>query len=108
MAGRAQRIQQAVTEGLAPSHLELEDESHRHSVPEGAESHFKLVCVSESFDGLMPVRRHQKVYGLVQAELDSGLHALAMHLHTPAEWQKLQAVPNSPNCLGGSKADDKL
>lgn len=103
MAGRAQRLQQLFAEGLNPSYMLLEDESHNHSVPEGAESHFKLTCVSDAFEGLMPVKRHQKVYALAKPELDSGLHALALHLYTAAEWQKQQAVPDSPNCLGGSK-----
>ncbi|MDD9893146.1 MAG: BolA/IbaG family iron-sulfur metabolism protein [Gammaproteobacteria bacterium] len=104
MAGRAQRIEAAVTAALNPSFIQLEDESHKHSVPEGAESHFKLVCVSEAFAGLMPVRRHQKVYGELQSELDGGLHALALHLYTPEEWAMQQQAPASPDCKGGSKA----
>ena len=104
MASRAERLQRAFEAGLQPSYLQLEDESRNHSVPEGAESHFKLTCVSEAFEGLMPVRRHQKVYALAQSELDAGLHALALHLYTPAEWQQQQAVPASPDCLGGSKS----
>ncbi len=104
MSNRAQRIEAAVSAALAPSLIQLEDESHKHSVPDGAESHFKLVCVSEAFSGLMPVRRHQKVYGELQAELDSGLHALALHLYTPDEWAKQQQAPASPDCQGGSKA----
>lgn len=105
MAGRAQRIEAAITAALAPSFIQLEEESHKHSVPEGAESHFKLVCVSDVFAGLMPVRRHQKVYGQLQSELDGGLHALALHLYTPEEWAAQQQAPESPDCKGGSKAD---
>lgn len=104
MATRAQRIEAAISAAFAPSFIQLEDESHKHSVPEGAESHFKLVCVSEAFAGLMPVRRHQKVYGELQSELDGGLHALALHLYTPKEWAAQQAVPASPDCAGGSKS----
>lgn len=102
---RAARIQSLLAAELKPSHVQLDDESYKHSVPEGAESHFKLVCVSETFDGLMPVRRHQKVYAAVQPEFDAGMHALALHLYTPEEWLAQQAVPASPDCLGGSKAD---
>lgn len=102
---RAARIQSLLAAELKPSHVQLDDESHKHSVPAGAESHFKLVCVSDAFAGLMPVRRHQKVYAAVQPEFDSGMHALALHLYTQEEWQAQQAVPASPDCLGGSKAD---
>lgn len=105
MSGRAKRIQTAVRAAVNPSFIQLEDESHKHSVPEGAESHFKLVCVSDAFAGLMPIRRHQKIYAELQAELDSGLHALALHLYTPEEWQLQQQAPASPDCKGGSKAD---
>jgi hypothetical protein len=34
--------------------------------------------------------------------LQSGVHALALHTYLPVEWKKQQAVPNSPDCLGGS------
>lgn len=104
MAGRKARIETAVRAALNVLDLQLEDESHKHSVPEGAESHFKLRCVSGDFAGLMPVRRHQKIYAAVQAELDSGLHALALHLYTPEEWALQQTTPASPDCKGGSKA----
>lgn len=105
MTTRAQRIEAAIQAALNPSQLQLEDESHKHSVPAGAESHFKLVCVSDQFAGVMPVRRHQRVYAELQAELDAGLHALALHLYTPEEWAAQQQAPASPDCKGGSKAD---
>ena len=34
---------------LNPLHLEVVNESHRHSVPDNAETHFKVVIVSENF-----------------------------------------------------------
>jgi BolA protein len=37
------------------------------------------------------------------AELQSGVHALALHTYLPDEWKKQHSVPSSPNCLGGSK-----
>jgi len=66
----------------------------------------KLTLVSEVFSGLRPVQRHQKVYGILNAELEAGVHALAIHAYTPEEWQSRgEDVPASPNCLGGSKHD---
>jgi len=38
-------IEKRIREGLVPMHLEVVNESHMHNVPEGAESHFKLVIV---------------------------------------------------------------
>ena len=85
--------------------MELLNESHMHSVPPNSETHFKLTLVSPEFSGLGKVARHQKVYGLVRPMMDAGLHALALHLFTPEEWQeKAGQVPASPNCMGGSKS----
>ena len=89
---------------LNPQHLELINESHMHSVPPGSESHFKAVVVSERFSALNSVKRHQLVYATL-GELMQRIHALALHTYTPAEWQQRQQAPASPNCLGGSKAD---
>lgn len=84
--------------------MEVIDESHMHSVPEGAESHFKVTLVSESFAGKMLVKRHREVNSLLKAEFDQGLHALALHTMTPEEWfAKGGVAPDSPPCLGGSK-----
>ena len=49
-------------QNLAPSHLEVINESAGHGgyFP-GKESHFKVIVVSEAFQGLRLVQRHQKI-----------------------------------------------
>lgn len=91
-------------QSLSPVHLELSNESHMHNVPPGSESHFKAVIVSAAFNELSRVRRHQAVYGAL-GDLMQRIHALALHTYTPAEWQARQTAPDSPQCMGGSKAD---
>ena len=103
MAVVQQALEQAL-QALDPTHVELVNESHMHSVPPGSESHFKAVLVSARFEGLNAVKRHQAVYAAL-GELMQRIHALALHTYTPAEWQQRQQAPASPNCLGGSKAD---
>jgi BolA protein len=88
---------------FSPDHLEVINESASHNVPEGSESHFKVVLVSHNFQGQSAVKRHQSVYAVLATELQSGVHALALHTYLPDEWKKQQSVPNSPDCLGGSK-----
>ena len=84
----------------------VENDSHKHNVPPNSETHFKVTLVSAAFDGQGRVKRHQSIYGLLAEELSGGVHALALHLYTPAEWAESgQAAPESPNCLGGSKHD---
>lgn len=99
-----QTIEQKLGSDLNPSVLVVENESHQHGGP-ATESHFKLTVVAEKFSELSRVKRHQHVYGLLQDQLQSGVHALALHLYSPAEWDAAAgSVPDSPDCRGGSKA----
>jgi len=100
----AATIEAKLQSDLAPTVLSVENESHMHGGP-ATESHYKLTLVSDCFDELSPVKRHQRVYKLLAAELESGVHALALHLYTANEWQQRQSTsPTSPNCRGGSKS----
>ncbi|MDO6443628.1 MULTISPECIES: BolA family transcriptional regulator [unclassified Marinobacter] len=88
--------------------LQIENESHKHSVPANSETHFKVTMVSSEFAGQMKVKRHQTIYKVLSEELEmaGGVHALALHLYSPEEWEATgQEAPASPNCMGGSKAD---
>ncbi|MGI9251835.1 MAG: BolA family protein [Pseudohongiellaceae bacterium] len=98
-----QRINNKLSAELRPLLLEIENESHRHSGP-ATDSHFKLTLVSEEFADQTRVVRHQRVYQLLADELAGGIHALSLHLYSPAEWQQRDgATPASPDCRGGSK-----
>ncbi|MBJ6138857.1 BolA family protein [Marinobacter litoralis] len=104
------QVQSAIETKLANAfevkHLAVENESHMHSVPPNSETHFKVTLVSDGFDGVMKVKRHQMIYKVLAEELAGPVHALALHLYTPEEWAKTgQAAPDSPNCMGGSKGD---
>jgi BolA protein len=95
-------IEEKLEAALDPSHLEVINESHMHSVPKGSETHFKVVIVSARFDGLSPVKRHQLVYGALSDEMKSGVHALAITSRSPAEWDAEPVANASPKCLGGN------
>lgn len=86
--------------GIRGDYLEVLNESHMHSGP-ATESHFKITAVSRDFEGISAVKRHQQVYQLLAHELSSGIHALALHLYTPAEWERKNVTaPRSPDCMG--------
>lgn len=98
-------IENKLSAGLLPMHLEVINESHMHNVPSGSESHFKVTVVSERFHGERLLGRHRAVNRLLAEELAGSLHALAIHALTPEEWfQSAGKVPDSPQCMGGSKA----
>lgn len=50
-------------ENLEPSHMEIINESYMHNVPKGAETHFKVVVISEKFDGLPLIKVSSAFYG---------------------------------------------
>jgi BolA protein len=100
-----QQIEHKIQEALSPLYLKVENESYMHAVPENAETHFKVVVVADSFEGKRAVQRHQLVYGLLRAELEGEVHALAIHTYTPDEWGGINGAPDSPGCMGGSKVD---
>jgi BolA protein len=98
-----EQIERKLREALAPALLEVINESSMHSVPAGSETHFKVVVVSDAFEGKPLVERHRLVYHVLGDEMRAGVHALTITSRTRGEWQKSEAVSASPPCLGGSK-----
>lgn len=98
-------IETKLHQAFSPVHLQVINESYMHNVPAGSESHFKVVVVSDEFEGLRLIARHRKVNQVLADELSHHIHALAMHTYTASEWQQeQQQVPSSPNCLGGGRS----
>lgn len=100
MSVMQKQIEHAVLENFAVRFVEVANESHMHAGPDN-DSHFKLTLVSEDFNNLNRVRRHQSVYRALK-DLIPQFHALALHTYTPEEWlERSQAIPASPKCGGG-------
>ena len=99
-----QSIERHLRDALAPALLKVANESHMHSVPPGAESHFKVVIVSDAFEGTRTLGRHRSVNKTLKPQLDAGLHALSISALTKEQWvERGGVVPDSPLCHGGSK-----
>jgi BolA protein len=101
----AATIEKKLLTAFSPLHLDVVNESYKHNVPEGSESHFKVIIVTEKFDGERLIKRHRAVNTILSEELAGKIHALALHTYTIKEWQDYYAenTPLSPNCLGGGK-----
>jgi BolA family transcriptional regulator, general stress-responsive regulator len=85
-------------------HLDVINESDRHNVPPGSETHFKVVLVADVFDKMKLLERHRLVNALLTDELAGPVHALAIHAFTRAEWEsRMGDAPMSPPCLGGGR-----
>lgn len=79
----AAQLEQRLRERLAPSQLEVLDESFRHAGHAGANgtgfgTHFRVRIASPLFTGKRLVARHRLVYDALQDFIDQGLHALAI------------------------------
>ncbi|MGD2053376.1 MAG: BolA/IbaG family iron-sulfur metabolism protein [Gammaproteobacteria bacterium] len=98
-----QTIAGKLEQALSPEHLEVINESYMHNVPEGSESHFKVIIVSDAFNDKMLVARHRMVNKILEDELKGGIHALALHTMTMAEWFDKGKAAESPPCEGGGK-----
>ena len=98
----SQQIDYAINDQLTLRHLEIINESHMHSTPPDAETHFKLIIVSDDFSGLTLVKRQRKIYAILKNLLNNPIHALSMYTLTYEEWLlKKDNLLNSPNCRGG-------
>lgn len=99
-------INQKLAYNFNPVYLEVENESHSHSVPANSETHFRVLIVSDKFNGLNRVARQRLVYDVLGAELKGGVHALALRTYSPEEWEKEggNVSMTSPACYGGSKS----
>ena len=75
-------------EALAPTSLNLEDESAQHVGHAGASGggHYRLTIVSGRFAGLDAVARHRLVYETLGDLMRKGIHALAISAYTPEEF----------------------
>lgn len=82
MSTRTTRLKEIIEQNLAPTSFSLRDESHLHAGhnPEAAkgETHYKMEITSDKFNGLSRIQQHRLVMDLLQTELESGLHALAL------------------------------
>ena len=85
----AERMREKLQAGLAPSELEIVDESAAHEGHAGArpggETHFRLHVVSAAFDGLSRLDRQRLVHRLLAEELADRVHALSVSAKAPGE-----------------------
>jgi len=85
----AATIRRKLSERLAPTRLDIVDESHRHSGHTGArpegETHFAVTIVAAAFAGLNRVARQRLIYELLADELATRVHALSLTTLAPGE-----------------------
>lgn len=70
-------IRSLLEAGLTDPHVEVAGDGR----------HFQALIVTPDFEGLPLLRRHRRVYDLLQSHIDADvLHAISMRTLTPAQW----------------------
>lgn len=78
------RIKQKLEVALAPTQLEVIDESHQHAGHAGShplgESHFRVRIMADALHGLNRVNQHRKINEILAEDLRARIHALAIEV----------------------------
>lgn len=71
-----------LTAELAPTFLDVQNESSKHAghAYAGEETHFRITIQSPALAGLSRVAAHQRIYQILDHELKTTIHALAIHV----------------------------
>jgi BolA protein len=83
------KIRESLMIALRPMRLDVVNESELHaghrSSPGSGESHFRVLVVSERFQGKSRIERHRMINEALATELSEGVHALAIKALAPGE-----------------------
>jgi BolA protein len=85
----AERIKAELSAAFDPARLDLVDQSALHKGHSGArpqgESHFKLMIVSNLFEGKSRIERQRLIYSALGDMMTTEIHALSISALTPTE-----------------------
>ena len=86
-SNKVEQLRLALESALAPSSLEIVDDSAKHAGHAGAREggHFRVVLVADAFKGRSQLERHRLVYAAVAPLMGQGVHALSIIARAPEE-----------------------
>ena len=81
------QLRSALEQALAPTTLEILDDSAAHAGHPGASAggHYRVTLVAEAFRGRSRLERHRLVYAAVAPLFQGAVHALNIVARTPEE-----------------------
>ncbi len=83
---RVERIREHLQQALAPTRLEIEDDSASHAGHVGAQDgggHFNVTIASAAFIDQGPLQRHRLVHDALRDLLKTDIHALSIKALLP-------------------------
>ena len=85
---RVSMIRARLTAALAPTQLDIQDDSAKHAGHAGARGgggHFNVQIVSSAFSGKSLIERHRLVYAAMGDAMQNEIHALSIQAKAPDE-----------------------
>lgn len=81
-------IRKLLTDSLKPEQIEIIDNSAVHAGHIGAQSggHYHVTIVSDAFEGMTLVQRHQLIYKALGDMMKQQIHALGINAMSPSEY----------------------
>ncbi len=80
-------IIEKLTAAFDPESLDVVDESDKHKGHSGhrpgGQTHYRVYIVAKAFSGKPRIARHRMINEALAAELEGGIHALAIHASAP-------------------------
>ncbi len=93
MATMTETIRNKLAQGLQTSRLEIVNESALHAGHAGddgsGESHFRVLIVSSSFEGISRVERQRMVHAMLKDEIANRIHAISIKALTEQEYERM-------------------
>ena len=82
---RVTRLRAALEAALAPTRLDIRDDSAKHAGHAGAREggHFHVTVVAAAFAGVSAVERHRMVYAAAADLMGRDIHALSIDARAP-------------------------
>ena len=76
---------------FCPLYLAIKNNSHLHaghkSAKEHGGGHFAITIVSNKFEQLNKIKRHQLIYGVFKDDFKQSIHALQIKAYSQKEWE---------------------
>jgi stress-induced morphogen len=91
-------LKQKLQTAFEPTYLDIVDNSHLHAGHaamknhagekglQGQATHLAIIIVSEAFEGVSLLSRHQRIQHILKPHFETHLHALELKPYSPSEW----------------------
>ena len=90
-------IENRLTQNINCNHLDILDESPNHGGYSGVVSHIKIIIISNDFNDLSLIKRHQLVFKALGSFVEE-IHAISIVTKTEQQWKTSSQFIASPDC----------